>query len=230
MVAEVGADVTTVRPGDRVVLSAIPTCGRCYFCARASRTCAPELTTSAWPASATVRRDPRRRRLGTFADAVVVSELAAVPVRTDLPAEQLALLGCAVATGTGSAINLASIEPGDSVVVIGAGGIGLCARKGPAEGARQLIVLDPVTSSRQLATRCGRLTRSVRRPMTSRRRSPSDPWRRGRHRHRLRRFVSDPRSGVGDLRRGGTIVEIGVSAPTVGVNVPLVQIPLSGSA
>ena len=79
-----------------------------------------------------------------------------MPVRTDLPAEQLALLGCAVLTGGGSAINLATIEPGDSVLVIGAGGIGLAATQGARlKGAMPLIVFDPVAASRELATRCG---------------------------------------------------------------------------
>ena len=91
----------------------------------------------------------------TFSDAVVVSEQAAVPVHTDLPGEQLALLGCAVVTGTGSATNLASIRPGDSVLVIGAGGVASVRCRVPVEGATPLIAVDPVAASRELATRCG---------------------------------------------------------------------------
>ena len=231
VVAEVGADVTTVRPGDRVVLSAIPTCGRCYFCARGE----PYLCARAgdiWldgfsDGAATIRGSSG---LGTFSDAVVVSELAAVPVRTDLPADQLALLGCAVVTGAGSAINLASIEPGDSVLVIGAGGIGLCATQGARlKGATPLIVVDPVAGSRDLATRSG-ATHTF------------DP-----RADDVAGAVDELTSGIGVdtvidcvgstatfdqawalSRRGGTIVEIGIPDPSVMVNIPLVQIPLTG--
>ncbi len=229
VVVGVGADVTGVRLGDRVVLSAIPTCGRCYFCARGEPyLCAqaPEI----WLRGFLDDGAPIRGTsgLGTFADAVVVSELAAVPVRTDLPAEQLALLGCAVVTGAGSAINLASIEPGDSVLVIGAGGIGLSATQGARlKGACPLVVVDPVAGSRELATRCG-ATHTF---------EPKD----------VGSAVGELTGGIGVdtvfdcvgssatldqawmlSRRGGTIVEIGVPGPNVGVNVPLAQIPLSG--
>ena len=231
VVVDAGIDVTTVRPGDRVVLSAIPTCGRCYFCARGEpHLCAraPEI----WRRGFLDGGAPIRGTsgLGTFADAVVVSELAAVPVRTDLPAEQLALLGCAVVTGAGSAINLASIEPGDSVLVIGAGGIGLSATQGARlQGACPLIVVDPVAGSRELARRCG-ATHTL------------DP-----RTDDVGEAVRELTSGIGVdtafdcvgssatldqawalSRRGGTIVEIGVPGPTVAVNVPLAQIPLSG--
>jgi S-(hydroxymethyl)glutathione dehydrogenase / alcohol dehydrogenase len=231
VVVEAGVDVTAVRPGDRVVLSAIPTCGRCYFCSRGE----PYLCARApdiWRPSFLDAGSPIRGSsgLGTFADTVVVSELAAVPVRTDLPAEQLSLLGCAVVTGAGSAINLASIEPGDSVLVIGAGGIGLSATQGARlQGACPLIVVDPVAGSRELATRCG-ATHTF------------DP-----RTDDVGAAVRELTDGIGVdtafdcvgtsatldqawalSRRGGTVVEIGVPGPTVAVNVPLAQIPLTG--
>ncbi len=231
VVEEVGADVTIVRPGDRVVLSAIPTCGTCYFCARGEPYCcarADELRVAGFVDNGSAVRGAAG--LGTFSDAVVVSELATIPVRTDLPAEQLALIGCAVLTGAGTAINLAQIGPGDSVVVIGAGGIGLCAIQGARlQGALPIIALDPVAASRELATKCGAT-------------HVFDPAEDG-----LNQLVRDLTSGVGaDVvidcvgstaaldqawavsRRAGTIVEIGVPGPDVKVGVPLVQIPLSG--
>ena len=117
VVVEVGADVTTVRPGDRVVLSAIPTCGRCYFCARGE----PYLCARAGDIwldgfSDGADDDPGRHRASARSPTPSsCRSWRPCPVRTDLPAEQLALIGCAVLTGAGSAINLASIEPGDSV-------------------------------------------------------------------------------------------------------------------
>ena len=231
VVVEVGADVTVVRPGDRVVLSAIPTCGRCYFCARGE----PNLCAAAaeiWLDGFRAGAEPIRGSsgLGTFADAVVVSERAVVPVQSDLPAEQLSLIGCAVVTGTGSALNLATIEPGDSVLVIGAGGVGLCAAQGARlKGAQPLIVVDPAPASRELALRCG-ATHSF------------DP-----RRDDVAAAVDELTAGVGVdtvldcvgttatfdqaftlSRRGGTIVEIGIPPPSVGIGVPLVQVPLTG--
>jgi len=229
-VVDVGADVTLVRRGDRVVLSAIPSCGTCSFCARGE----PYLCARADQlrrAGFTDGSEPVRGAsgLGTFADAVVVSERAAVVVRTDLPAEQLALIGCAVLTGAGSAINLATIAPGDSVLVIGAGGIGLSAVQGARlRGALPIVVFDPVPASRALAQSCG-ATHAF------------DPRSDG-----VDVEVRELTGGFGfdtvidcvgsaatlDLawalsRRGATIVEIGVPGPDMPVNVPLAQIPLT---
>jgi S-(hydroxymethyl)glutathione dehydrogenase/alcohol dehydrogenase len=230
VVVDAGADVTTVRVGDRVVLSAIPTCGHCYFCSRGE----PFLCANANDIRTTGFVDGTTSiggsaGLGTFSEAVVVSQLTAIPVRTDLPPEQLALLGCAVVTGTGSAVNLSSIRPGASVLVIGAGGVGLCAVQGARlQGAEPLIVLDPVAASRELAAACG-ATHTF---------DPADD---------VVGAVNELTGGIGVdsvidcvgttatldqawalSRRGGTIVEIGVPASTVKVNIPLVEIPLSG--
>jgi 2-desacetyl-2-hydroxyethyl bacteriochlorophyllide A dehydrogenase len=231
VVAEAGGDVTTVRVGDRVVLSAIPTCGTCYFCARGeSHLCSNSaaLVRAGFLDGSTPVRGAAG--LGTFSDRVVVNERAAVAVRSDLPSEQLATIGCAVLTGAGSAINLASIHPGDSVLVIGAGGIGLSGIQGARlQGAVPIVALDPAAASRDAATTCG-ATHVV------------DPTEDG-----VDEALMELTSGIGFdtvldcvgssatldrawalSRRGGTIVEIGVPGPTVPVAVPLAQIPLSG--
>ena len=137
VVDEVGADVTTVRPGDRVVLSAIPTCGTLLLLrprrAVPVRLCRRHCAATASPTAR--RRSAARRAWGRSPTPSSSRSWRRCPVRTDLPAEQLALLGCAVVTGTGSAINLASIGPGDSVLVIGAGGDRAVRAAGrPAEG------------------------------------------------------------------------------------------------
>ena len=230
-VTAVGADVATARVGDRVVLSAIPTCGTCYFCARAQPyLCAngaalrrPAFVDKATPINGA-------SGLGTFADCLVVDERAAVAVHTDLPAEQLATIGCAVLTGAGAAINLASIGPGDSVLVIGAGGIGLAAIQGSRlQGALPIVALDPAPASRATAIGCGAT-------------HVFDPTADG-----VDEALTQLTDGIGFdtaldcvgssgtldrawalTRRGGTVVEIGVPGPTVPVSVPLAQIPLSG--
>ncbi len=233
VVAEVGAAVTTVKVGDRVVLSAIPACGTCYFCSRGEPyVCARSyaLGGKGFVDGSTAIRGASG--LGTFSDAVVVSELAAVPVRTDLPAEQLSTIGCAVLTGTGSALNLASIAPGDTVLVIGAGGIGLSAIQGARlQGAHPIVALDPVAASRDFALASG-ATHAF---------DPGDAD--GAGTEGLLALtggigfdtVLDCVGSSGTLeqawalsRRAGTIVEIGVPPPDVPVTVPLVQIPLTG--
>jgi S-(hydroxymethyl)glutathione dehydrogenase / alcohol dehydrogenase len=231
VVTDVGSDVTTVRVGDRVVLSAIPTCGTCYFCARGE----PNLCANSAALRGAGFLDGSTplagaAGLGTFSNGVVVNERAAVPVRTDLPFEQLATLGCAVLTGAGSAINLAAIEPGDSVLVIGAGGIGLSGIQGARlQGALPIVALDPAPASRDLASTCGAT-------------HVFDPTEAGVDDALMQLTAAIGFDTVLDsvgssatldrawalTRRGGTVVEIGVPASDVPVTVPLAQISLTG--
>jgi len=82
--------------------------------------------------------------LGTFAEEMVVDEAAVVAVDTDLPADQLSVIGCAVMTGTGAVLNTSDVCAGDSVVVIGAGGVGLAAIQGARIlDAAHVVVIDP---------------------------------------------------------------------------------------
>ena len=231
IVVDVGGDVSTVRPGDRVVLSAVPTCGLCYFCARGEpNRCAQmqKLRRPNFTDGTTTLRGAAG--LGTFSEALVVSERAVVPVRSDLPADQLALLGCAVVTGAGAAINLATIAPGDSVLVIGAGGIGLAAIQGARiQGALPLVAFDPVSASRALAQASG-ATHCF---------DPRDDD--------VNDQIRALTAGIGVdtvidcvgsaatfeqawalCRSGGTIVMVGVPAPDVRMTVPLTEFALTG--
>src|SRR5919197_1817451 len=90
--------------------------------------------------------------LSTFAERCVVPEESCVPVRQDAPLEVAALVGCAIMTGIGAALNRARIEPGSSVVVLGAGGVGLSAVIGSRfAGAGMVIAVDPFPLKRELA-------------------------------------------------------------------------------
>jgi S-(hydroxymethyl)glutathione dehydrogenase/alcohol dehydrogenase len=94
--------------------------------------------------------------LGTFAEAMTVSERSVVKVETDLPFEQLALLGCSVTTGLGAVFNAAHVAPGNTVVVIGCGGVGQAIVQGARiSGAARIIAVDPALLKREAAHRVG---------------------------------------------------------------------------
>jgi S-(hydroxymethyl)glutathione dehydrogenase/alcohol dehydrogenase len=155
----VGAEVHRVKPGDRVILSLTPVCGACWHCLR-NETHLCEMGSG-------VSRTPRVRRgdgsecgglsgLGTFADVITVHEASCIPVHTDLPAEQLALIGCGITTGLGAALNTAPVRAGDTVAVIGCGGVGQSIIQGARiAGASQIIAIDPVELKRQAAGHFG---------------------------------------------------------------------------
>lgn len=158
-VVEIGAAVTGVAVGDRVVTAGIPACGRCFYCAQGQ----PYLCESTFEAAGTHRA--RRADgttigvfagLGGFAEQMTVGERSVVAVRTDLPADQLALIGCAITTGVGSVFNTARITPGATVTVVGLGGIGQSIVQGARiAGASRIFVVDPVASKREAALRFG---------------------------------------------------------------------------
>ena len=94
--------------------------------------------------------------LGGFADMMTVPEASVVAVRSDLPSEQLALIGCAVTTGVGSALNTAAVQPGAVVAIVGCGGVGQCVVQGARiAGASRIIAIDPVAAKREAAGRQG---------------------------------------------------------------------------
>ncbi|HUE59061.1 MAG TPA: Zn-dependent alcohol dehydrogenase [Acidimicrobiales bacterium] len=159
VVEEAGSDVRRVKPGDRVLASVSPACGSCWWCLNGmSNHC--EL-------GPVIRRKPRFRLgngesapavcgCGTFAEAMVVDEASVVAVRTDLPDEQLALLGCGVTTGLGAALNTARVTPGSTVAVIGCGGVGQSVIQGARiAGASKIIAIDPAAERRQAALDAG---------------------------------------------------------------------------
>jgi NDMA-dependent alcohol dehydrogenase len=170
VVEEVGDGVRGVTPGDHVVLSWMPSCGRCFYC-RGGR---PNLCESALPGlfdgtlvDGAMRLSQNGRPvyhyafLSTFAERSVVPEASCVPIRQDVRLEVAAIVGCAVMTGVGAAINRARVEAGSSAIVFGAGGVGLSVVLGcRLSGARDIVAVDPVESKRALALELG-ATRAV---------------------------------------------------------------------
>ena len=146
LVAETGPGVSTLRPGQRVVVSLVRHCGECDRC----RNGEPALCGAAFGLD---ERSPIARadgggihqglRCAAFAEEVVVHASQAVPVPRHLPAASLSVLGCAVLTGVGAAERAGRIGPGQSMAVIGAGGVGLNAIQGAAiAGADPVIAID----------------------------------------------------------------------------------------
>lgn len=162
VVTAVGPDVTQFAVGDHVVGCLVSHCGRCercmsgrpYQCRNAAETArAPEQG-----ARLSVEGAPVIQfwSLGAFAEQMLVHENNIVKVDPSIPFEKAALLGCGVVTGAGAVINTAQTQPGDTVAVIGCGGVGLSAVQGAAlAGARRVIAIDLVPAKLELAKRFG---------------------------------------------------------------------------
>jgi S-(hydroxymethyl)glutathione dehydrogenase/alcohol dehydrogenase len=154
-----GPDVTRVQAGDRVIMSLTPVCGRCWHCVR-NETHLCDRNAEMLPRLRATRADGSQANalagIGSFADVITVDEASCIPVHTDLPAEQLSLIGCGFTTGFGAAVNTAAVPPGATVAVIGAGGVGTSTILGAqVAGAARIIAVDPVPMKRESAQRFG---------------------------------------------------------------------------
>ncbi|MFG3493882.1 Zn-dependent alcohol dehydrogenase [Streptomyces sp. NPDC047928] len=157
-VVDVGEGVTSVKPGDRVVLCWLPACGTCQACRRGqTQLCLAGFLNAGTPNFKRPGGDVFGfAGTGTFAEEVVVDAGCAVPIPDDVPFDIAALIGCGVTTGLGAAINTARVEAGSSVAVIGCGGVGISAVQGAKlRGAAEIVAVDPVESRREAALRFG---------------------------------------------------------------------------
>lgn len=162
VVAEVGAAVTTVAVGDRIVVCMVAGCAVCPEC-RAGR---PYRCSNVASLERAPGESPRIARgdepiaqfmgVGGFAERVLVHENLAIPIPDELSFDVACLLGCGVVTGAGAAVNTAGIRPGDTVAVIGCGGVGLNTIQGAAlTGASRVIAVDLQPAKLDLARRFG---------------------------------------------------------------------------
>ena len=154
-----GAAVSRVRPGDRIIASITPVCGTCWHCVR-QETHLCDMNAEMLPRVRATRSDGSEANalagIGGFADVITVDEASCVPVHTELPDEQLSLIGCGFTTGFGAAVNTADVHPGATVAVIGAGGVGTATILGAqVAGAARIIAVDPVAMKRESARRFG---------------------------------------------------------------------------
>ena len=145
VVSKVGAGVTDLRVGDHVCVTLIRSCGDCPACHRGARSeCDQPWDKSRTPLSG-ADGEPivRAMNCGAFAERVVVSPSQCAVIPATMPLDVASLVSCGVITGVGAVINTAKVEPGDSVAVIGAGGVGLNAVQGAAiAGAARIIAID----------------------------------------------------------------------------------------
>ncbi|HEU5215806.1 MAG TPA: alcohol dehydrogenase catalytic domain-containing protein [Gaiellaceae bacterium] len=144
VVEEVGADVTSVAPGDRVVVAWRAPCGECPHCRRDDpRRCSRQLRAKRRLHRADGALLTPVLRCGTFADQAVVHEACAVKMPEELPLEQAALLACGFSTGAGAALWATPVREGSSVAVIGCGGVGLAVVQGALlAGAERILAID----------------------------------------------------------------------------------------
>jgi len=165
VVEEVGPGVTSVRPGDHVIVAMTGPCGRCGHC-RAGRFARCDGPTRAsimglmtdGTTRLTVDGEPARPFIGVgaFAEYVVVNEQMVVKIRDDAPLDTASLLACGVITGVGAVVNSARVEPGSTVAVVGCGGVGLNVVQGARlAGAATIVAVDVVLDKAQLACEFG---------------------------------------------------------------------------
>lgn len=166
IVVEIGDGVDEFAVGDHVVLSFVAVCGRCrwcasgveYLCDEGAGTMVPGMPTDGTFRHHTLDGRPlgHLSKVGAFARHTVVSAHSLVKIDPHVPLVPSALLSCAVPTGYGSAANRANVRGGDTVVVVGAGGIGTAAIQGARiNGAAQIVAVDPVEFKQKAALRFG---------------------------------------------------------------------------
>jgi S-(hydroxymethyl)glutathione dehydrogenase/alcohol dehydrogenase len=232
VVEEVGSGVEGLTPGDPVILSWAPTCGRCHYCVIGR----PNLCERRQPGrgvlpDGTTRMSLRGRpvyhygHVATYASQTVVHESCAIRIDKNMPLDRAALIGCSVMTGVGAVINTAAVPAGASMAVFGAGGVGVNVVQGGALVAAHPVIAVDVRPARLEHARALGATHTVD---ASREDAPAAI-------RRLTRLGADYTFvAVGDTRAvtqaidalapGGTCVLIGV--PATGATLPLDVRPL----
>jgi len=229
IVEEVGAEVEQVVPGDHVVVTLLRACGHCHFCAQGE----PQLCETKLPLDlrsplsasdgSTIRQG---LRTGAFAEQVVVhaSQVALIP--REVPLESASLLACGVITGLGAVLNTAAMRAGGHVATIGTGGVGLNCVQGAAIGGASVNIAIDVSDSKLAAARTFGATHTI------------DP-REGSARDAVRDLTGGRgadyvfvaagsavaiEEGATLLRRGGTLVVVGMTADGVKVRLEALDI------
>lgn len=161
IVEQVGSEVRTVKPGDHVITCLSAFCGHCEHCVtgymsrcvsgdtRRDQTDEPRLSQDSGPMMQFLN-------LSSFAEQMLIHEHACVAIRKDMPLDRACLIGCGVMTGVGAVFHTSKVRPGETVAVIGCGGVGLAAINGAAiAGAGRVIAIDMSRSKDNMARHFG---------------------------------------------------------------------------
>jgi NDMA-dependent alcohol dehydrogenase len=161
IVTKVGPGVTGLAEGDHVVTAFIPACGQCPPCSNghqnlcdlgASLLAGTSISDGSYRVQARGKDVVPMCLLGTFSPYITVHQASVVKIDPSIPLEVAALVGCGVTTGWGTATKVGDVRPGETVVIMGAGGVGMNAVQGAAAaGARRVVVIEPVKGKHQWA-------------------------------------------------------------------------------
>ncbi|HEV7211551.1 MAG TPA: NDMA-dependent alcohol dehydrogenase [Blastococcus sp.] len=164
VVQAVGPGVTSVAPGDHVVTSFLPACGHCRFCAsgrsnlcdKGATIAIGQLPGGTYPFRLDGEPLGGFCMVGAFAQHSLLSEFSCVRIEPHVPLDTAALVACSVPTGWGSAVYSGGVRPGDTVVVVGLGGVGVNAVQGAVHaGAINVVGVDPLAMKREFAGSLG---------------------------------------------------------------------------
>jgi S-(hydroxymethyl)glutathione dehydrogenase / alcohol dehydrogenase len=162
IVEAIGSEVRTVKVGDAVVTCLSAYCGHCEYCVtgRMSLCLGGDTRRKSGSAPRITRADgspvAQMLNLSAFAEMMLIHEHACVRINPDMPLDRAAILGCAVTTGAGTIFNACKVTPGESVAVIGCGGVGLATiNAAKIAGAGRIIACDPLPEKRALALKLG---------------------------------------------------------------------------
>lgn len=229
IVEAVGSEVRTVRVGDAVVTCLSAFCGHCEFCVtgrmalclgsdtRRRRGAPPRLTRSGDGTPV-----QQMLNLSAFAEMMLIHENACVAIDPEMPLDRAALMGCAVTTGAGTVFNVCKVTPGETVAVVGCGGVGLATvNAAKIAGAGMIVAADPVPEKRELAIRLG-ATHAIDPTAPDAAKELTELTRGGvDHAIEVVGRAASAEFAVGAIRRGGT-------ATIVGMHPPGARIGLSG--
>ena len=161
IVEAVGDEVTSVKVGDAVVSCLSAFCGNCEFCVSGRMSlCLGAATRRGETDAPRISQDGevvnQMLNLSAFAEQMLIHENACVTINPDMPLDRAALIGCAVTTGAGTIFNACNVTPGETVAVVGCGGVGLATiNAAKIAGAGRIIAADPLPEKRKMAEEMG---------------------------------------------------------------------------